>query len=89
MIPICRAFKNADIFINIVMIGLIVICHACGNSPTKDEDREQNVEQPDLTIWCSSPLGSFLWGVLKAKARLTNTRSIPCISMHITLTNRK
>ena len=62
MIPICGALKSAEIIIKIVMIGLIVICHACGNSPTKDEDRERNVEQPDLTDMVLIPAGEFLMG---------------------------
>ena len=51
-----------DFYKNIVMIGLIVICMACGNSPTKDEDRKQNVEQPDLTGMVFIPAGEFLMG---------------------------
>ena len=44
------------------MIGLIAICMGCSNSPTKDEYREQNVEQPDLTGMVLIPAGEFLMG---------------------------
>ena len=44
------------------MIGLIVICMACSDSPTKEEDWEQNVEQPDLTNMVLIPAGEFLMG---------------------------
>ena len=46
----------------IIMIGLMAICMACGSSPTKDEGREQNVEQPDLTDMVLIPAGEFLMG---------------------------
>ena len=54
--------KCGDFYKNIVVISLIIICMACGNSPTKDEDREQNVEQPDLTDMVLIPAGEFLMG---------------------------
>jgi formylglycine-generating enzyme required for sulfatase activity len=40
---------------------------ACGNSPTKDEDQEQNVEQPDLTDMVLIPAGEFLMGSLEGE----------------------
>ena len=54
--------KCRDFYKNIVMIGLITICMACGSSPTKDEEREQNVEPPDLTDMVLIPAGEFLMG---------------------------
>ena len=44
------------------MMGLMAICMACGNSPTTDEGREQNVEQPDLKNMVLIPAGEFLMG---------------------------
>ena len=44
------------------MIGLVGILLACGSSPIKDEDREQNVEQPDLMDMVLIPAGEFLMG---------------------------
>ena len=44
------------------MIGLIGILLSCGSSPTKDEDQDQNVGQPDLTDMVLIPAGEFLMG---------------------------
>ena len=44
------------------MMGLMVICMACGSSPIEDEDREQNVEPPDLKNMVLIPAGEFLMG---------------------------
>ena len=44
------------------MIGLIGILLSCGNSPMKDENHEQIVEQPDLENMVLIPAGEFLMG---------------------------
>jgi len=44
------------------MIGLMVICMACGNSLIEDENHEQNVEQPDLKNMVFIPAGEFIMG---------------------------
>ena len=51
----------------ILMIGLIAICIACGSSPIEDEGQEQNVEQPDLKNMVFIPGGEFLMGSLEGE----------------------
>ena len=67
MTPTCGTFKNevTDAFgfrqrFLFAMIGLIVICMACGSSPTEDEDKGQNRDS-SKDVWRTPEAWRTYW----------------------------